>query len=41
VAFIGQTSGEPLKWGKFDEISKDSISKIKYTAPLQNFMNLG
>jgi hypothetical protein len=41
VAFIGQTSGEPLKWRQFDEISKDTISKIKYTALLQNFMKLG
>ena len=32
VAFIGQRSGEPLKWRQFDEISKDTISKIKYTA---------
>jgi hypothetical protein len=23
VAFIGQRSGEPLKWRQFDEISKD------------------
>jgi hypothetical protein len=44
VAFIGQSgqrSGEPLKWRQFDEISKDTISKIKYTALLQNFMKLG
>jgi hypothetical protein len=32
VAFIGQRSGEPLKWRQCDEISKDTISKIKYTA---------
>jgi hypothetical protein len=35
VAFIGQTSGEPLKWRQFDEISKDTISgedKIHCTA---------
>jgi hypothetical protein len=38
VAFIGQTSGEPLKWRQFDEISKDT--KIKYTALLQNLMKL-
>jgi hypothetical protein len=32
VAFIGQRSGEPLNGGNiFDEISKDTISKIKYT----------
>ena len=31
MAFIGQRSGEPLKWRQFDEISKDTISKIKYT----------
>jgi hypothetical protein len=37
VANIGQTSGEPLKWRQFDEISKDTISKINYTALLQNF----
>jgi hypothetical protein len=36
VAFIRQTSGEPLKWRQFDEISKDTISKIKYTALFQN-----
>jgi hypothetical protein len=41
VAFIGQRSGEPLKWRQFDEISKDTISKIKYTALLQNLMKLG
>jgi hypothetical protein len=38
VAFIGQRSGEPLKWRQFDEISKDTISKIKYTALFQNWM---
>jgi hypothetical protein len=38
VAFIGQRSGEPLKWRQFDEISKDTISKIKYTALFQNLM---
>jgi hypothetical protein len=31
VAFIGQRSGEPLKWRQFDEISKDTISKIKFS----------
>jgi hypothetical protein len=41
VAFIGQRSGEPLKWRQFYEISKDTISKIKYTALFQNFMKLG
>jgi hypothetical protein len=44
VAFIGRRSGEPLKWRQFDEIytiSKDTISKIKYTALFQNFMKLG
>ena len=41
VAFIGQRSGEPLKWRQLDEISKDTILKIKYTALLQNFMKLG
>jgi hypothetical protein len=40
VAFIGQRSGEPLKWRQFDEISKDTISKIKYIALLQNLMKL-
>jgi hypothetical protein len=40
VAFIGQRSGEPLKWRQFDEISKDTISKIKYTALFQNLMKL-
>jgi hypothetical protein len=38
VAFIEQRSGEPLKWRQFDEISKDTISKIKYTALFQNLM---
>jgi hypothetical protein len=38
VAFIGQRSGVPLKWRQFDEISKDTISKIKYTALFQNLM---
>jgi hypothetical protein len=37
VAFIGHRSGEPLKWRQFDEISKDTISKIKYTALFQNW----
>jgi hypothetical protein len=41
VAFIGQRSGEPLKWRPFDEISKDTISKIKYTALSHNLMKLG
>jgi hypothetical protein len=41
VAFIGQRSGEPLKRRQFDEISRDTISKIKYTALFQNFMKLG
>jgi hypothetical protein len=36
LAFIGQRSGEPLKWRQFDE-----ISKIKYTALFQNVMKLG
>ena len=36
MAFIGQTSGEPLKWRQYDEISKDTISKINYTALFQN-----
>ena len=36
VAFIGQRSGEPLKWRQFDEMSKDTISKIKYTALSHN-----
>jgi hypothetical protein len=40
VASIGQRSSEPLKWRQFDEISKDTISKIKYTALLQNLMKL-
>ena len=35
MAFIGQRNGEPLKWRQFDEISKDTISKIKYTALFQ------
>ena len=38
LAFIGQRSGEPLKWRQFDEISKDTISKIKYTALFQKWM---
>ena len=38
VAFIGQRSGEPLKWRQFDEMSKDTISKIKYTALFQIWM---
>jgi hypothetical protein len=29
---------EMLKWRQFDEISKDTISKIKYTALFQNLM---
>jgi hypothetical protein len=29
---------QPLKWRRFDEISKDTISKIKYTALFQNWM---
>jgi hypothetical protein len=41
VAFIGQRSGEPLKWRQFDEISKVTISKVKYTALFQNLMKLG
>jgi hypothetical protein len=41
VAFIGQRSGEPLKWLQIDEISKDTISKIKYTALSHNLMKLG
>jgi hypothetical protein len=39
MAFIGQRSGEPLKWRQFDEISMDTISKIKYTALSRNLMN--
>jgi hypothetical protein len=39
MAFIGQRSVEPLKWRQFDEISKDTISKIKYTALSRNLMN--
>jgi hypothetical protein len=31
MAFIGQRRSEPLKWRQFNEISKDTISKIKYT----------
>ena len=38
MAFIGQRSGEPLKWRQFDEMSKDTISKIKYTALFQIWM---
>jgi hypothetical protein len=38
VAFIGQRSGEPLTWRQFDEISKDTMSKIKYTALFPNLM---
>jgi hypothetical protein len=38
LAFIGQRSGEPLKWRQFDEISKDTISKIKYIALFQKWM---
>jgi hypothetical protein len=38
VAFIGQRSGEPLNGAIFHEISKDTISKIKYTALFQNLM---
>ena len=38
VAFIRRRSCEPLKWRQFDEISKDTISKIKYTALLQKWM---
>ena len=41
VAFIGQRSGEPLKWRQFDEIWKDTISKVKYTALFHNLMKLG
>ena len=41
VAFIGQRSSEPLKWRQFDEISKDTISKVKYTALSHNFMKFG
>jgi hypothetical protein len=41
VAFIGQRSGEPLKWRQFDEISKDTISKIKFTVLSHNLMRLG
>jgi hypothetical protein len=28
VAFIGQRSGELLKWRQFDEVSRDTIPKI-------------
>jgi hypothetical protein len=38
VAFIGQRSGEALKWRQFDEISKYTISKIKYTALFKNLI---
>ena len=38
VAFIRRRSCEPLKWRQFDEISKDTISKIKYTALFPNLM---
>jgi hypothetical protein len=41
VAFIWQRSGEPLKWRQFYEISKDTISKIKYIALSHNLMKLG
>jgi hypothetical protein len=41
LAFIGQRSGEPLKWRQFDEIWKDTISKIKYTTLSHNLMKLG
>jgi hypothetical protein len=41
MAFIGQRSDEPLKSRQFDEISKDTISKIKYTALFQNLMKRG
>jgi hypothetical protein len=40
VAFIGQRSGEPLKWRQFDEISKDTKSKRKYTAFFKTWWNL-
>ena len=40
VAFIRQRIGEPSKWQPFDEISKDTISKIKYTALFQKLMKL-
>jgi hypothetical protein len=38
VVFIGKRSGEPLNGAIFHEISKDTISKIKYTALFQNLM---
>ena len=38
--FIGQRSGEALKWRPFDEILKDTISTIKYTAMFQKLMKL-
>jgi hypothetical protein len=41
MAFIGQRSCEPLKLRQFDEISKDTISKVKYTALSHNLMKLG
>jgi hypothetical protein len=42
IAFIRQRSGEPSCNGAiFHEISKETISKIKYTALFQNLMKLG
>jgi hypothetical protein len=43
VAFIGKRIDEPLKWRHIRrniEV-KDTISKIKYTALLQNLLKLG
>jgi hypothetical protein len=40
VAFIGQRSSEPLKWWQFDEISKDTISKINTLHCLTTWWNL-
>jgi hypothetical protein len=41
MAFIGQRIGETLKWRILDEIRKETKSKIKYTALLQNWPKLG
>jgi hypothetical protein len=37
----GRESASYSNGGILDEISKDTISKIKYTALLQNFLKLG
>ena len=34
----GREAASHLKWRQFDEISKDTISKIKYTALFKNLM---